>query len=170
MKNPYYRSFSLLIILFISLQTAQAQNFGYVNSEEIIVNMPEMKQANAIIDALEESHQKRGQDMVDKLQADYAAIQQKIERGEISPAQQEQEAKKLEERQQQIAKFEQDIVEQLRSKQAELMEPITTKINNAIEAVAQEKGYKMVFDQSVLLYSTKALDVSRLVKTKLGIQ
>jgi len=168
MKNLYYRSFLLLVVLFISLQTAQGQNFGYVNSQAILAEMPEVKQAEANLEALQKQLQKRGQDMLTQLQADYLKIQQKIERGELSPAQQEQEAAKLQERQNQIAKEEQDMVAQIQNKRAELLEPIYNKINNAIALVANENGYKMVFEQGVLLYASDALDVSRQVRAKLG--
>ncbi len=170
MKNMYFRSFLVLFLYFISMQTAQGQNFGYVNSQAILAEMPEVKQAEANLEALQKSLQQRGQQMLEQLQKDYLGTQEKIEKGELSPAQQEQEARKFEERQQQIAKYEQDMVTQLQEKRTELLEPIYTKVNNAIAAVAQENGCRMVFDQGVLLYASEALDVSRQVKAKLGMQ
>lgn len=169
MKNPSTFIW-LSIVFFISLQTAQAQNFGYVNSQAILAEMPEVKQAESNLDFLQKSLQKRGQQMVEQLQAEYLLIQQKIERGELSPAQQEQESKKLQEQQNQIAKFEQDMVAQIQDKRTELLTPIYTKVNNEIAAVAQENGYRMIFEQSVLLYTSEALDVSQLLKAKLGLQ
>ncbi len=62
------------------------------------------------------------------------------------------------------------MVAQIQNKRTELLEPIYNKINNAIALVAQENGYKMVFDQGVLLYYSDALDVSRQVREKLGMQ
>ncbi len=81
MKKLYYHSLLLLVVLFISLQTAQAQNFGYANSSQILSEMPEVKQAEAKLETLQKQLQERGQDMLTQLQADFIAIQQKIERG-----------------------------------------------------------------------------------------
>ncbi|MCZ4319298.1 OmpH family outer membrane protein [Aequorivita viscosa] len=170
MKNLFYRSFLLLATLFISNSPIQAQTFGYVNSAAILSEMPDVKRADAKLEVLQNQLQRRGQQMVAQLEADYAVIQQKIERGEASPAQQKQEVQILEKRQQQIIDLEKDMGRQLESKRAELLQPIYEKINNAIAAVAQEKGYRIVFDQGVLLYASETLDVSSLVRAKLGMQ
>lgn len=169
MKHVYSHYYLLLVFLFMALQTAQAQNFGYVNSNEILSEMPEVKQADATIETLQKTLQQQLQASADKLQADYRAIQQKAEIGQLSHAQQEEEAKKLHERQNQLSVEEQNMVTQLQKKREELLGPIYDKVNKAIAAVANEKGYKMVFDQGVLLYSSDALNVSPLVKAKLGL-
>lgn len=151
------------------VSAVQAQKFGYVNSQEILASMPDVKQADANLEALQKQLQKKGQGMVEQLQKDYAAIQQKIERGELSPKQQEEEGKKLETRQQEIAKFEQEMVSQIQEKRATELKPISDKINKAISDVAKEKGFQFIFDQGILLYAESAQDVSSLVKSKLGI-
>lgn len=161
---------STLIIAMVGMVSAvQAQKFGYVNSQEILASMPDVKQADANLEALQKQLQKKGQGMVEQLQKDYAAIQQKIERGELSPKQQEEEGKKLETRQQEIAKFEQEMVNQIQEKRATELKPISDKINKAISDVAKENGFQFIFDQGILLYAESAQDVSSLVKGKLGI-
>jgi Skp family chaperone for outer membrane proteins len=44
-------------------------------------------------------------------------------------------------------------------------------VNKAMEDVAKENGFNLVFDSStqVLLYAHESLDVTKMVKTKLGI-
>jgi outer membrane protein len=157
----------IVALLFTVSFSAQAQKFGFVNSQEILANMPEVKQADANLEALQKQLQKKGQGMVEKLQQDYLAVQKKVEQGLLSPQQQQDEAKKLEVRQQDIAKFEQDMVSQLENKRNELLEPIYKKVNDAITAVAKENGYQMIFEQGVLLYSEPGQDVSAKVKAKL---
>ncbi len=160
---------SLLLLMMSVTVVAQAQKFGYVNTASILAQMPEVKQADANLEALQKQLQKKGQDMLTKLQNDYVAIQQQVERGELSPKQQETEAQNLEKRQQEIASFEQDMVKQIQDKRTELLQPIYDKINNAISEVASENGYTMIFDANVLLYSEDSQDVSEMVKSKLGI-
>ncbi len=160
---------SFFIAMFLLVGAAQAQKFGYVNSGALLEQMAEVKQADANLEALQKQLQKKGQGMLEQLQKDYLEIQGKVERGELSPKQQEDEAKKLETRQQEIAKFEQDMVKQLQDKRTELLQPIYDKINKAISDVAKENGYQFIFDQGILLYADDAQDVSTMVKSKLGI-
>lgn len=159
----------LLVTMFSTAELAEAQKFGYVNSAAILAEMPEVKQAEANLEALQKQLQKKGQGMVEKFQQDYMSIQQKAEQGELSPKQQEEEAQKLKERELEIAQFEQEMVQTMQDKRNELLEPIYDKVNGAIKAVAEENGYTMIFDQSVLLYREDSQDVSAQVKSKLGI-
>lgn len=160
---------SLFLLFFALASQVQAQKFGYINSAEILANFPEVKQAEANLEALQKQLTKKCQGMVETLQKDYTAIQQKVERGELSPVQQEQEAKKLQEEQARIAKFEQDMVKQIQDKREELLKPIYEKVNQAIETVAKEGGYQFIFDKGVLLYFDEGMDVSAKVKAKLGM-
>ena len=109
--------------------------------------------------------------MLEKLQADYTALQQQqLAEGKLSPVQQEEEAKKLQERQaRDCQKFEQDMVNQLQEKRAELLQPILDRVNDAIKQVAEEKGFQFIFDYSsgILLYAEDSQNVNDLVKAKL---
>ena len=156
-------------ILFSLSFTAQAQKFGYVNSAEILQSMPAVKQAEANLEALQKQYQKKGQTMLETFQKDYLAIQKKVERGELSPQEQQTEGQKLEARQSEIAKFEQEMMSQLEKKRTDLLKPIYDKINKAIEDVAKAGGYQMIFEQGVLLYQDASFDVSAKVKAKLGM-
>lgn len=169
MSRLFKLGLPLIIVCLSFLEGFSQVKFGYVNSAQILSEMPEVKQADANLEALQKQLQKKGQSMVEKLQQDYTLIQQKMERGELSRVQQEDEAKKLEQRQAEIATFEQDMMRQIQEKRNELLEPIYAKVNEAISAVAKENGYKMIFDANVLLYKDEALDVSTMVKSKLGL-
>ncbi len=159
---------ALVLVLGLAINLG-AQKFGYINSAAILSEMPEVKQADANLEALQKQLQKKGQGMVELLQKDYTEIQAKVERGELSPKQQEEEAAKLKKREEEIAKFEQEMVKQLQDKRTELLQPIYDKVNKAISDVAKENGFQFVFDQGVLLYSEQTLDVGPMVKAKLGI-
>lgn len=161
---------SLLVVALLgTMSVMHAQKFGYLNSAEIMATMPAVKQADANLEALQKQLQKKGQSMVEALQADYGKVQAKVESGELSPQQQQTEASRLEAKQAEIVKFEQDMVETLQNKRNDLLKPIYDKINQAIQDVAKENGYQFIFDQGVLLYAEDAADVSKLVKAKLGM-
>ncbi len=157
------------VLVFAAAATASAQKFGYVNSAEILSELPEMKAAESNLEGLQKQLQKRGQAMVQTFEADYLALQQKVQEGTLAPKQQQEEAAKLEARQKEIGDFEQQMVKDLQDKRSELLEPIYKSVNEAIAAVAKEKGFLFIFDQQVLLYGEESADVSPDVKAKLGL-
>lgn len=159
----------LAVLVFAATATASAQKYGYVNSAEILAEMPAMKAAESNLEGFQKQLQKKGQQMVESFQADYAALEEKARAGDLTPKQQQEEAAKLEKRQQEIAAFEQEMIQQIQEKRATLLEPIYEKVNEAIKAVAKENGYTFIFDQNVLLYGEEAADVSSMVKAKLAI-
>lgn len=151
--------------------TLSAQNFGYVNTQELIQSIPEVKEANSNIETFRNQLQKKGQDMIKSLQSKYAGLEQKRERGEMSPKQIEVEAEKLRAEEQQIMKFEQESQQQIVKKSEDLLQPLRTKIQTAIDDVAAENGYTYIFDYSTgfVLYGDASADVGGLVRAKLGM-
>lgn len=161
---------SLFLIALVSMAAvAQAQKFGYVNSAAILSEMPKVKQADANLEALQKQLENKGKQMVDQFQQEAAALQQRVDRGELSPKQQEEEGQKLQKRQEEIQNFRQESLAQLEEKRNAELKPIYDEINAAIEAVAKENGFTFIFEQGVLLYADESLDVSNLVKAKLGM-
>lgn len=159
----------LLTIVVATASTVQAQKFGYVNSSEILADSPKVKQANANIESFQKVLEKQYKQMLEGFQQNYAAIQQKASKGELSPKQQEEEATKLREEETKIARFEQESQQKLAKKQEELIQPIMNEINAAIKSVANEKGLQMVFETNVLLFASEQLNISGDVRKKLGM-
>ncbi len=157
------------VMVFAATATASAQKFGYVNSTEILAELPAMKAAESNLEAMQKQLQKKGQAMVQKFQADVAVLQKEAADGNLTPKMQEEESGKLEVRQTAIGKFEQTMVTDLQEKRAELLKPIYDAVNEAIKAVAEEGGYQFIFDQQVLLFGEDSSDVSAAVRTKLGL-
>lgn len=167
--QQFFKFVGAALLVIGMAQSVSAQKFGYINSALILSEMPELKQAEAALEALQQQLQKKGQSMVEKLQTDYMAVQQKMERGELSPKDQETEAARLKTMEEEVGKFEQDMMKQLQTKRDELLQPIYSRVNQAINDVAKENGFQFVFDQGVLLFAEESQDIGPLVKTKLGI-
>jgi Outer membrane protein len=161
----------LMLALTFMSTTISAQKFGYVNSQLLLSEMSEVEQAKANLEVLGQQLRKKGEAMVADLQAKYADAQKKAAEGTLSPKAQEEELAKLKTKEQEIAQFEQDMLQQLQKKEADLLQPIYDKVNTAIKAVAEEEGYVFIFDGStqVLLYADETTDVSSKVKAKLGM-
>lgn len=147
----------------------QAQKFGYVNSQALMAELPKVKQADSDMEAYQKQLQKKGQDMVTAFQTKVADFQKRVEAGLVTPVQQAEEEKKLEEERQKILAYEQEMMQQLQTKRDALLKPIMDEFNAAVKAVATEGSYTYIFDQGILLYFDAALDVAPLVKKKLGL-
>jgi outer membrane protein len=161
-------------LLFATLLTAMslnlnAQKFGYVNTQELVNEIPEIKEANANIETFAAQLQKKGQEMLKSLQTKYQEIQRKQEQGEISPKQLEIEGQNLKAEEQKIMEFEQSSSVKIQQKSETLLKPIKDRIQTAIDAVAAEHGYTYIFDFSTgfVLYADPSSNVSALVKAKL---
>lgn len=167
------KNFKYLVIaaLMVTATMAQAQKFGYINSQALLAEMPEVKQAEANLDALKKQLQKKGQQMLTSLEAKYKELQRKEAQGELSPKQLEGEAQTIKAEEVKIGQFEQDMQKQLLTKQEELMKPVIDRINNAIQSVAKEGSYTYIFDAvgGFILYADDNQDVTALVKAKLGM-
>ncbi|MBK9109401.1 MAG: OmpH family outer membrane protein [Saprospiraceae bacterium] len=163
--------FLILIFLVGLISGAEAQKFGYLNSQVLMAELPEVKQADATLQALQTQLEKKGQLMVQDLETKYKDLQRREQSGEISPKALDEEAKKLKEQEGELAKYEQDVQKQMLSRRQELLQPVIDKLNNAIKQVATEGQFTYIFDSSagILLYAQESLDVTTQVRTKLGI-
>lgn len=167
----------ILILMIIGLTLAvsstkvQAQKFGYLNSAALLSEMTQVKEADANLDALQKQLQKKGQQMVEALQAKYQELSRKEKDGELAPKAVQDEATKLKAEEEKIQAFEQDMQKQIADKREQLLSPILDRVNKAIADVSKEKGYTFVFDASsqVLLYAEPGLDLMADVKVKLGM-
>ncbi len=169
MKNVMKIS-ALALALFAFAFTAQAQQqFAYVDAQAILAELPAVKQADANLEALQAQLEKRLTASIEQFQKDVAEFQQKVERGELAPVQQQEEQAKLEQRQQELAAEEQGMVQQIQEKRTELLQPIYDGLNEAIKAVAEEQGFTFIFDKQVLLFGEDSMDVSEAVKAKISL-
>ena len=166
-----FKSYLLWCICLLTTVAVSAQKFGYINSQQLIQQIPQVKEANAELETLQKQFEKEAQDKINSLQTKYEALGRKQEQGEISPKQLEVESKQLETERLNIAKFQQERQQQLQEKSELLLKPIRDQINEAIQAVAKENGFTYIFDDStgIILYADAATDVGEMVKAKLGI-
>lgn len=161
----------ILSLIFLSV-FSYAQKFACVDTEYILNNMPEYKQAQKELEEVSLQWQKDVENKlaeVDRMYRSYQAealllpedLKTKRE-NEIVAA--EREAKAL---QKQRFGSEGDLAK----KRSELIKPIQDKIYNAIEKIAKEKNYSVMFDKAsgaTILFIDSKTDVSDLVLAELG--
>lgn len=155
---------AIAAIAFLSLGTAQAQKYAYVNSQYILDNIPEYKTAMQSLDNQSLTWQKDIEDkyaIIDKLYKAYQAEQVLLteemkKRRQDEIAQKEKDVKDL---QKQRFGYEGDLFK----KKQELVKPIQDKIYNAIKKLATDQGYAVIFDKSsdlTMLYTNPKYDKS----------
>lgn len=162
----------LALFLVFSIQLGvNAQKIGFINTQEILTLLPEVKQANSDIEVMKAMFQKKGQEMVQSLQTKYQELQKKQQTGELAPVEIEKQSAALKLEEGQLGEFEQSSQQKIYEKSEELLKPIQDKVNQAIKDVAAENGFLYIFDssQGLVLYADPTADASKLVKAKLGI-
>jgi outer membrane protein len=141
-----------LVMFSMITMSAQAQKFGFIDSDAILIEMPKVKQARANLEVLQKQLQTKGQNMVTDFQTKVAALQDKSQKGLITPKDAADEEKKLLKKQEEIQAFEQDMIRQLQEREQKELQPILNEVNDAIKAVAKENGYQFIFEKKTLLY------------------
>ena len=165
-----YTILPVILLGLVTLTQAQAPKIGYVNSVTLLQDIPEVKQANANLEALQKQLQKKAEGMITEFQKKYQDLQRSEQNGELSPKQLEEEGTKLQQEEQNIQKFQQDMQTQIMEKRETLLQPIFDKVNSKIAEVAKENGYTYIMEDSgVLLYKDESFDVTALVKAKLEL-
>ena len=163
------------IALFCVGFVAQAQELkiGYTNVELLMDLMPEMEQIAADVQDYQAQLQTNIQTKAADFQRQVQAYQQAAPTmTEDARAAKEQELQKL---QQDLQKYEQDAQVSYQRKLQELLEPVQTKVINAINAVAAENNYTHIFAETagqspILLYTKENDKFTELVLAKLGLQ
>jgi outer membrane protein len=165
------RFFLFALMLTGMTQMGFTQKFGHINTQTIFEMMPEYKQANSDLDVLKQMFEKKGQEMVQVLQAKYADLQKKQQTGMLAPIELEKQAAALKSEEEALGTFEKSSQEKIYAKTEELLKPIQDKFNKALTDVAKENGFAYIFDSSagLILYSDASTDATAYVKTKLGI-
>jgi outer membrane protein len=160
--------------LTISAQTAVAQKFAYVDSKFILSHMPEYVAAQNQINQLSAEWQAQ-------IEQKYTAIEQ-LEKSfqaekilltdEMKKKREADITERIEEAKQfQKSKF--GVDGELFKKREELVAPIQEQIFQAIEDIASQSQYMVVFDKanhSNMLYTNPKHDISDKVLKKMGLK
>ena len=160
---------TLLVVLGLQLN---AQKYGYVNSSQLLVSLPEVKTADSQLEAFQKQLIAKGEKMVKSFETEYKAYLAKVDSGELSQIDMQQKEGKLAQDQQAIQAFEVEVQNNIAAKKQELYQPILARVQSVVDAYGKEQGYSMIFDASIggILFADIADDLMPVLKTKLGIQ
>lgn len=164
----------ILSVVFVLFAVAGfCQKYAFINSEYILSNMPEYKEAQAELDRVAVQWQK-------EIEAKFASIDSMYRKYQVESITMPDQIKKNREEaiiaQERVAKelqkkrFGQD--GDLFKKREELVKPIQDRVISTVNDYAKEKGYAFVFDSAgemTIIYADPKWDINTIILQKLGI-
>ncbi len=167
------KKYFLFILLFSPAISLAQLKIGYIDSNALMDQLPDVQDARQRLDALIQEWQSELNRLESEWKTKYDDYEKrKLIMSEQTRAETESELVKLEN---QIAEYREKKFGtngELFQKQDELMKPVQNKVFNAIKEVAQEEDLDFVFDRSgdiMILYAKDKYDITAKVLAKLKI-
>ena len=164
---------TIVLFLLFGLNFANAQKFGYIDTNFILGKMPEYAKAQSEIDQLSGGWEKEVEDMSRNVESLYASLKAEEVllteemKGERMTAIHTKEAE-LKEYQRKVFGFGGLFF----LKKQELIKPLQDKVWDAVEKVAKQNRLAIVFDKSselVMIYTDPRHDYTDFVLEELGL-
>ena len=171
MKNISKLLVALVLVSLTLTSFGQAKlKFGHIDSNILITVMPEREKAQTDLQAYANELEDQLGVMKNEFDTKYEAYLQ--QEGTLNDIVKETKQKELQDMQVRIQEFQVSAQEMYQKKEAELLQPIIDRANDAIQQVGKENGYTYIFDVgvgAVVYFSPDSEDILPLVKAKLGI-
>lgn len=169
-----------VFIAFSAFDTVQAQQeikIGYVNPQAVLAKMPEMRAIQQRLQNFAERKQQELSEQEQAFQASVAEYQQKA--GVISEEANQREQERLGQMQQQLTVAQQEAEQELQQRRQELLNPMFSQIDAAINSVAEEMELTYVLNTTtssgdqIILYASpefqEKYDITDEVMQELGV-
>jgi len=150
---------------------AQEVKLGHINSQEVLLQLPEVEKMKTEIDNIT----KQWEDLIMKMREEYSAkITEFQDQQETMPESiKRMRISEIQDIEQRVSNTQQQAYNDLQEKQQELIAPILEKVRKAIGEVGAEGNFLYIFDtsrESIIYESPRAVNVTDLVKKKLGVK
>ncbi len=171
------KSLKIVFLLLIMLQAmpVAAQKFGYIDSEFILNKHPDYKIIQQELSALSSEWKKEAQNLDKEIKEIYSLL--KAEEVLLTEEMYKQRVAAIKLKEKESQEFNSRIfgIEgQYFQKQAELLQPLQSKIYDAIERVSRKNNLAMLFDKASvptgIIYTDPRHDYSEFVLEELGIE
>jgi outer membrane protein len=159
----------IMMVLAAMALPAVAQKFGHIDSQELLMAMPEREKAQEQLEAQATMYEEQLRGMQNELQRKYEDY---LAKSETWPeAIRKTKEKELNQLQQGMQDFSQTAQQDLAKLEEDLLTPMINRAKEAIEDVGKEQGFTYIFDSStgVTVYNGGE-DLMPLVKSKLGLK
>ena len=142
---------TLMLVAFLSVfmlaSGVFAQKIGYINSQQILSNYKEAKDAQERLDKINKEWEAEGREMQQQLQS----LGEELESQSLllSPERKREKQQELQNLYLKIQNYQQEKWGQngeFYKKEAEIMQPVIDKVNSAIAQVGEEQKFDYIFD------------------------
>lgn len=158
----------ILAVLICLPSFAFAQKIGVVDTQSIIVAMPETKDMQATLEAAQKKYETELKNLDDKLQKEMADV--KSLPADTPQSILERRYQDIEEAQQKLQQFYQTAQQDIAQQQQRLLAPIQERLRTAISTVGAEGSFTIILEKQEPLYiGTDAVDLTSQVRAKLGM-
>jgi len=165
---------TLLFLLLAMYSVSFAQKIGYVDSEYILNRHPDYKQVQEEMDALAVEWKKEAQNLENEIKEMYNAL--KAEEVLLTEEMYEERLQAIKEKEKNATAFNNRVFGingQYFQKQSELLQPLQSKIFDAIDKVSKRNGIAILFDKASglsMIYTDPRHDYSDFVIEELGLE
>ncbi len=170
-RNTSFLLVAMLLASFSMFAQTDPLKYGHTNLGNLLDGMPQTSAAEAQLRVLADSLNQKDSLMKMEFQVNYLKLKKEYDEGALTPVQTQQRQAELEKQRAAIQAYEENAQKTLDTKRAELLQPILTKVNEAIAKVAKANGFALVFDvgSGAMLFASETIDVTPLVKKELGL-
>lgn len=165
---------SLILGLGFWTQQAQAQKFGYIDSEFILNKHPDYKLVQDELTNLSNEWKKEAQDLEQAIKEMYANL--KAEEVLLTEEMYQERVAAIKEKEKEAIAYNNRVFGlngQYYQKQKELLQPLQSKIYDAIDRVCKRNNLVVLFDKAagpLMIYTDPRHDYSEFVLEELGIE
>ena len=163
----------LLAILCFGLTFAQAQKFGYMDSDFILNKMPDYSKAQAEIEQLSAAWQKEIEEMQKKIETSYSTFQS--EQVLLTEEMKQERLTEIKKKESELKDYQKKVFGfggLFFLKKQELIKPLQDKVFDAAGKVAKMKRLAIIFDKAgelVMIYTDPIHDYTDFVLEELGL-
>ncbi len=161
----------IVALTFAATNTVFGQKMAYINSQELIFTMPEVDSVNAKLQLLETEFLTQLEEIQVEFNNKFNDWQKNS--STYTEAMNQMKEQELSEISQRFEQYQQIANQEIQDTQAQLMQPIYVKANNAIQKVAKDNGFAVVFDMAsgpIIYYDESIVtNLLPLVYAELGI-
>ena len=163
------KKIAMVSLMALSMFGASAQQkIGYINTDELISVMPEAEKADAELKEYQASLSQQGQDLMKELgDKDSLFVR---DSAKLSPSMREIKKNELIALYQRVQNWNQQAQEMYQQEAQKKIAPLRQKAMDAIKAVAEEKKYAYILDNSSVIVGPPGDDILPMVKAKLGVK
>lgn len=165
--------YALLPFLLLISLAAQAQKFGYIDSEIILQKMPAYQEAQAELDKAAATWKQE----IESKSKELEALKSELATDGVlmTPEMKKKKQQEIAEKEQKLREFQRNVFGyegMLFIKRQELVDPLLDKINEAANTVAKKFGLGMLIDIAgdlIIIYAEKKYDYTDYVLEELDL-